>query len=489
MLGFADENKRMISYAPSFGAPKGIKDISEEARALGTYFLKRFDAISVREDYGIDMCRDIFDVEARQVLDPVFLCDRKVWEELSDKSMIKFEEEYLLAYILDPTPDKRQVILEAARNTNKKLVVILDQEGNKEANKRALNMDEKVVQPEFVDWLAYFRHASYVITDSLHGTCFSIIFGRRFVSLKNRSKGRFDSLVSLTGCPWLFFDDCKPLLGKTDIFAEIDYDAVFEHMEAKRMESKEWLRSALDMEVKPKSSGESTGMILQLYKTLKESRESLNKIKAEYAYEEVQRKEAAAQLKTGKTWLEIVFSRNNITSQKSKLRETNNLQEYFSILTANPKYVAVFSCRDEGASKWRKFLEVTALPLRGDLLWRNSYVAVIDGGAVRVDEKSGRELNIDYKFVVGHPDYRVEYLDGKLKVCCEPLKYCRIKIISKGYTVSGGGDRSEIIVDNIDYSINKTGINIVVIDKETGEVADSINVNTYSDPNLKINRA
>ena len=59
MMGFADENKRMISYAPSFGARKGVKDISEEARMLGTYFLKRFDAISVREDYGVDMCRDI----------------------------------------------------------------------------------------------------------------------------------------------------------------------------------------------------------------------------------------------------------------------------------------------------------------------------------------------------------------------------------------------------------------------------------------------
>ena len=43
-------------------------------------------------------------------------------------------------------------------------------------------------------------------------------------------------------------------------------------------------------------------------------------------------------------------------------------------------------------------------------------------------------------------------------------------------------------MDNIDYSMNKTGINIVVIDKETGTVADSINVNTYADPGLKINR-
>lgn len=62
------------------------------------------------------------------------------------------------------------------------------------------------------------------------------------------------------------------------------------------------------------------------------------------------------------------------------------------------------------------------------------------------------------------------------------------KIKSRGFTESPGRDRSEIIVDNIDYSMNKIGINIVVIDKETGGVADSININTYSDTGLKINR-
>lgn len=76
----------------------------------------------------------------------------------------------------------------------------------------------------------------------------------------------------------------------------------------------------------------------------------------------------------------------------------------------------------------------------------------------------------------------------RLKVSCVPLRYCKIKVKSKGYT-EPGRDRSEIIVDNIDYSMNRIGINIVVIDKENGEVVDSININTYSDPGLKINRS
>lgn len=81
--------------------------------------LKRFDAISVREDIGVDMCRDLFGVRASQVLDPVLLCEKKVWDELGTKSQISFDEGYLLAYILEPTQYKRQVLLETAKKWNK----------------------------------------------------------------------------------------------------------------------------------------------------------------------------------------------------------------------------------------------------------------------------------------------------------------------------------------------------------------------------------
>lgn len=488
MLGFADADKRMISYAPSFGAEKGEKDISKEIRNLGGYLLKRFDAISVREDYGVDMCRNLFDVHAKQVVDPVWLCDRKIWSDLSAQSQLKFDEEYLLAYILDPTPDKRKLLLEAEQNMHKKLVVILDQSLNIEGNRRAMNMDDKVVRPEFVDWIAYFQHASYVITDSMHGACFSILFAKKFVAIKNRSKGRFDSLAKLIGYPYLFFEDSKLLLGKADIFTEVDYDAVYKRIESKRMESLQWLRAALDIQVKSKDSSESTKLMIQLYESLRVDKDLLNKMRADYAYEEEQKKSIAAQIRSGKTWLDIVSSQNGIVTGDSELRDISNLREYFARLKEDSKYVVVLSCRDECANKWGRFLEVSGLPLRKDVFWRNSYMAVIDEEIVKIDEKAPEELNRNYEFVVGHPNYSVEYLDNKLKVSCVPLKYCKIRIKSRGFTESPGRDRSEIIVDNIDYSINKTGINIVVINKETGVVDDSINVNTYSDPGLRINR-
>lgn len=490
MLGFVDQNKRKISYAPSFGTNKGERDIEENARMLYSYYLKRFDAISVREDYGVDMCRNIFGVQAKHVLDPVFLCDRNDWEELCAKSQLRFDEEYILAYVLDPTVSKRQVIVEAAKNLNKKLIVILDLAMNYETNKKKMNLDENVVKPDAVDWLAYFQHASYVITDSFHGACFSIMFEKKFVAIKNRMTQRFDSLGKQIGHPSLFYDTCTPLLGKTDIFAEnIDYEDIRQRINMVRKESVEWLQSALNVEIKSYNDNNPTELISKIYKAFHDKLELSDRFKRSYAYEEGQKEEISNQIKNGKTWYDIICSRNDIVPENSKLKSIEKLSEYFSFLKVNFNNVIVLSGADECSIQWMKFVETSELPLRKDIKWRDSYVAVIDGNSVKIDEKSKEELNINYIFTAGHPKCSMEYVSGCLKVECMPLEQCKIRIKSKGFTEPTGAFKSEITVDNIDYSMNKTGINMVVINKETGKVIDSININTYSDGKLKINRS
>lgn len=256
-------------------------------------------------------------------------------------------------------------------------------------------------------------------------------------------------------------EDSKLLLRKTNISTDIDYDSVYKRMEPKRAESENTLRERTDL---------------------------LNQIKRKYAYEENQKEEMNRQLKAGRTWFEIICARNNITLENSELRAIQSLQEYFSFLRSNSQYVLILSCADECSNYRNKLVEISGLPLRRDVSWRDSYVAVIDGGEVKIDEKSREELNTEFTFVAGHPNCSMEYKDGHLKVDCMTMKYAKIRIKSKGYTDPMGAFKSEIIVDNIDYSMNRTGINMVVIDKETGEVVDSVNVNTYNAPELKINR-
>ena len=145
---------------------------------------KRFDAISVREDHGVTICNDIYHVKAEQVIDPVFLLDHNNYCELAQRSRRKEDTPYLLAYILDMTPEKKNIVEQYERNKGLQAKFV---SAEKDAS---LSVEE---------WLAQFRDASYVITDSYHGTVFSIIFNKEFKCLYNESRGstRFDTLFAL----------------------------------------------------------------------------------------------------------------------------------------------------------------------------------------------------------------------------------------------------------------------------------------------------
>lgn len=120
---FVNDDKRKIACATSFGhdnfsAPNGYK---EHAKTL----LKKFDAISVREDTGVDVARDNFELNVTHIADPIFLCNKKHYEELIKSSKLNISEDFILVYILDATPEKRNYIIELSRILNKKLYVLL----------------------------------------------------------------------------------------------------------------------------------------------------------------------------------------------------------------------------------------------------------------------------------------------------------------------------------------------------------------------------
>ncbi len=190
LLDFAADDKKKVSYATSFGtaasAPPG--DVG-----LGLY--QRFDAISVREEFGVELCRKEYDVQASWVLDPVFLLKKQDYDRLLAKTPVPEAEPYIAVYFLDPTEEKRQLCLEIQRAMGgMKIINMMD------ANLRSMDYYMRILEYDNIrtgldveTWLAYIRHADYVITDSYHGTCFSVIFEKNFVAAKNRESARFDT--------------------------------------------------------------------------------------------------------------------------------------------------------------------------------------------------------------------------------------------------------------------------------------------------------
>lgn len=176
-----DKSVKRIAYAASFGV--GEWEYTKEQEAICRELVGQFDAISVREQSGVNLCKEHFGVSAQCVLDPTLLLGREVYEDLC--ASIPKEDESILVYMVDYSEAIKQQAEKLSQSTGLPIKII-------EADK-GVNENDSVAK-----WLAAFRDAKYVITDSFHGTVFSIIFEKNFVAIGNERRG-YDRFVSLLG--------------------------------------------------------------------------------------------------------------------------------------------------------------------------------------------------------------------------------------------------------------------------------------------------
>lgn len=246
-LDFVHPGKRKIAYATSFGHSTSF--FPKERQLEISEYLQQFTAISVREKDGVDICRDTFGVHAVQTLDPVFICDISAYEKAINDAEVSEKEPYVLGYILNPTEEKRNALLKASQKLQLPLKVILDGQENYDKNYKAMNLDDAVLGTVGVeDWLYYFKNAQFILTDSYHGLCFSLIFHKNFICFGNRLRGmsRFNTLIEITK-----LDDhmlLNPQDGSLDdlLYRVIDYNAVEQRLDIERRRSREWLKNALE---------------------------------------------------------------------------------------------------------------------------------------------------------------------------------------------------------------------------------------------------
>lgn len=245
LLDFAFTNKKKIAYATSFGERWKAKEKLNEHN-LCHYLFKRFNNISVREDYAVSILKENFDIDATQVLDPVFVTNPEIYYELAGNSTLELPDDYIFAYILDPTPEKNRILKYTAEKLNKKLYVATDADYNDKKQKR---LTEGTVLGEIPleDWLKYYKNASYIITDSFHGTCFSIIFKKQFISIGNynRGIGRFNSLLECFNLKNNLCTNLEDIIKNNMLGISIDYTIVQECLNNKKTLSINWLKSAL----------------------------------------------------------------------------------------------------------------------------------------------------------------------------------------------------------------------------------------------------
>lgn len=217
-LGEDDSIKR-ISYAASFGGDEWT--FSEELTKQCGGLLRKFKEVSVREKTAIALCKEHFGVEPVQVLDPTMLLDKEDYQKVLTSNE---RQEGLFCYVLDRSEEKRAVIDYISDITGLKAFETMP-ELSDSADNLYSNL-EKCVYPPVEDWLASFRDAKMVVTDSFHGTVFSIIFNKPFWVVGNEGRGmaRFETLLSVFGLRDRLIS--AKTLESIDIYSPVDWAAV-----------------------------------------------------------------------------------------------------------------------------------------------------------------------------------------------------------------------------------------------------------------------
>lgn len=227
---FEEQDMKRISYAASFGSANVIFTSKEQAEC--GRLLSIFDSVSVRERSGIDTilqmgwsCKSIPAV----VLDPTMLLERQMYEKhLSIKENIN----EIFCYVLDKDSTLDIIINKIVEDGAIETLVPYKQK-NEQKN---LSIEE---------WLGHMKYAKFVVTDSFHGTVFSLIFNTPFVVYANVNRGHerfktllghFDLMDRIVSTP----NDALQVVKK-----DIDWHKVNEQIRVMRNSSLEWLRESL----------------------------------------------------------------------------------------------------------------------------------------------------------------------------------------------------------------------------------------------------
>ena len=223
-LDFVPKEKVKVAYAASFATDsidKEVKEITKER-------ISKLDYVGVREISALDILNRLGIKNGVQVLDPVFLLNKFEWEELTYE--INSNEKYIFVYDFDGNELIRDVALKLAKEKKLKIYTVFKS-----------NYSDKVIKNMGpIDFISYIKNAEFVISNSFHGTAFSIIFERQFavVNRKEAINTRMRDLLNILNIN-------HRLIGKKDDFDNIvknvDYNKINKYLKEKIKLSKSYL--------------------------------------------------------------------------------------------------------------------------------------------------------------------------------------------------------------------------------------------------------
>ena len=237
--------KKRVAYAASFGSDTW--EFSEKETISCSHLVRMFDAITVREDSAVGLCKQYLKVDATHVVDPTLLLTKNDYISLIKENEEPISTGELFNYVLDPSTEMSFFISKVEKETGYKSFQVLPKCNADHLKKKDVKHHiEDCIYPSPIAWLRAFMDARMTIVDSFHGTVFSIIFNKPFWVLGNKERGlsRFVSLLSMFGLEDRLITAND--FDKIDIKKGIDWSRVNSVLEAKRYESLNILKHNLE---------------------------------------------------------------------------------------------------------------------------------------------------------------------------------------------------------------------------------------------------
>ena len=204
MLSFVPDNVRKVSYAASIGLNKIPKSLVLDY----CNYIGRLDYVSVREEQGQKILNSQCGIKAEVVLDPTLLLDIAEWKKIEIGSKIK--KAYIFCYFLKKDHKYKNAIMKFAKRHGYEIYGVSD---NPKDAKWMHVLSHKEVGPR--EFLGFINKAQVVITDSYHGTIFSLLYHKDLITIE-----RFNSTDEI--CQNSRIDQLVSYFGITDNVVKID---------------------------------------------------------------------------------------------------------------------------------------------------------------------------------------------------------------------------------------------------------------------------
>lgn len=188
-LTFASKDKyKKISYGSSIGSYVYDEKEKQQVRK----WLNEYSHVSTRELSGAMQLESIINKPVKVVLDPTLLLNKDGWMQYA--SSIKIKSKYVLVYYIDELDEVVSYARVIADKLNLKVALITNMA------KRHPKVDINIPHCGPAQFLWLFANATYIVTNSFHGTAFAVNFNKDFVSvIKRNSPQRAQTLLKNVG--------------------------------------------------------------------------------------------------------------------------------------------------------------------------------------------------------------------------------------------------------------------------------------------------